>query len=213
MRDDLEQEEQLAAVKGFWADNKKWILPVVVVLAVGSASFNGWTWWKERNAVQASEALFAMEGALAQQDLEKAQVAYRALTDGFGGSAQAALGGLQIAKAYVASGDLAKARETLAVVSNKAPEEFAWVAKVRLAGVLLDENNAKAALDVLAGKPPKAFEPLVNDRKGDVYAALGQVEEARSAWKLASEGLAPQSPSREIVLRKLQTIDSFKGVK
>ncbi len=213
MREDLEQQEQLAAIKGFWADNKKWILPLIVVLAVGSASFNGWTWWKERQAVQASEALFAMEGALSQQDLDKAQVAYRALTEGFGGSAQAALGGLQIAKAYVATGDLAKARETLSRVADKAPQEFAWVAKVRLAGVLLDENNAKAALDVLAGKPPKAFEPLVNDRKGDVYAALGQTQEARNAWKLAAEGLGPQSPSKEIVLRKLQTIDSFKGAK
>jgi predicted negative regulator of RcsB-dependent stress response len=213
MRDDLEQQEQLAAIKGFWNDNKKWILPLLLVLAVGAASFNGWTWWKDRQAVQASEALFAMEGALEQQDLEKARVAYRVLTESYSSTAQAALAGLQMAKAYVAAGDVAQAREALGLVVKKSPEEFSWIAKVRLAGVLLDENNPQAALESLAGKPPKLLAALVNDRKGDVHAALGQKEEARSAWKLAADEFSAQSPSKELVLRKLQTLDSFKETK
>jgi predicted negative regulator of RcsB-dependent stress response len=53
----------------------------------------------------------------------------------------------------------------------------------------------------------------VNDRRGDVHVALGNKEEARSAWKLAAEGFSAQSPSRELVLRKLQTMDSFTGAK
>lgn len=211
MRDDLEQQEQMAAIKGFWADNRKWILPLIIVLALGSASFNGWIWWQNRQAVQASEALFALEGALGQQDLEKARVAYRALTEGYGSTAQAALAGLQMAKTYVASGELAQAREALSLVAEKSPEEFSWVAKIRLAGVLLDEDNPQAALEALAGKPPKEFAPLVNDRQGDVYAALGRSEEARAAWKSAADAFPAQSPSRELALRKLRTIDSFKG--
>ncbi len=211
MREDLEQQEQLDAIKGFWSDNKKWILPLIIVVALGAASFNGWSWWQNRQAVKASEALFALEGALSQQDLDKARVAYRALIEGHGGSAQAALAGLQIAKAHVASGDLAQAREALSVVSKKSPEEFSWVAKIRLAGVLLDENNPQAALEALSGKPPKELSPLVNDRKGDVYAALGRNDEARAAWKQAAEEFSAQSPSKELVQRKLRTIDSFKG--
>jgi len=79
--------------------------------------------------------------------------------------------------------------------------------------VMLDENNAKGALDVLSGSPPKEFSGLVNDRKGDVHAALGNKEEARTAWKRSADELGPQSPSRELALRKLQTIDSFGSVK
>jgi predicted negative regulator of RcsB-dependent stress response len=211
MRDDLEQQEQLAAIKGFWNDNQKWIVPLVLVVALGAASFNGWTWWQNRQGAQASEALFALEGALAQQDLEKARVAYRALTEGHGSSAQAALAGLQMAKMYAASGEADKAREALSLVAKNGPEEFSWVARVRLAGVLLDENNAQAALEALSGKPPKEFSPLVNDRKGDVYAALGRNDDARAAWKLAADEFSAQSPSKELVLRKLRSIDSFKG--
>lgn len=28
MREDLEQQEQLDAIRGFWDDNKRWIIPL-----------------------------------------------------------------------------------------------------------------------------------------------------------------------------------------
>lgn len=213
MREDLEQQEQLDAIKGFWNENKRWIVPLIGLLVIVAASFNGWNWWQNRQANQATDALVAMESALTEQNIEKARVAYKALASDYGASTQAALGGLQFAKALSSAGEIAEARGVLEQVATKSADEFSWIAKIRLAGVLLDENNAKAALDALSGKPPKEFAGLVNDRKGDVHAALGNKEEARSAWKAAADELAPQSPSRELVLRKLQTIDSFGGAK
>ena len=213
MREDLEQQEQLAAIKGFWSDNKRWMVPLLALVLFGAAAFNGWNWWQNRQAVNAAQALTAMEGALAEQSLEKARAAYKALASDYGGSTQAALGGLQLAKALVSAGELAEARTVLTQVVEKGAEEFAWMARIRMAGVMLDENNAKGALEALSGKPPKAFAALVDDRKGDAHVALGNKEEARSAWKAAAEGLPAQSPSRELILRKLQTIDSFGGAK
>lgn len=213
MREDLEQQEQLDAIKGFWQDNKKWIMPLVLVVLLAAAGFNGWTIWQNRQADQATDALVAMEGALREQNIDKARAAYKALTDDYARSTQAALGGLQMAKVLSSNGQLAEARGALEQVAKHPADDFAWVAKIRLAGVMLDENNAKGALEALAGKPPKEFSGLVNDRRGDAHAALGSREEARAAWKSASEELGPQSPSRELVLRKLQTIDSFRGVR
>ncbi len=213
MREDLEQQEQLDAIKGFWQDNKKWIVPLVAAGLLAAAGLNGWSAWQNRQANQATDALVAMEGALAEQNLDKARVAYKALVDDYGRSTQAAIGGLELAKVYSGHGQLAEARGVLEVVAKHPADEFAWIAKIRLAGVMLDENNAKGALDVLSGSPPKEFSGLVNDRKGDVHAALGNKEEARTAWKRAADELGPQSPSRELALRKLQTIDSFGSVK
>jgi len=174
-------------------------------------AFNGWNWYSARQAAQASDALAAMEGALIEQNAEKSRVAYNVLAADFGGTAQAAVAGLQMAKVHVSNGELAQARGVLEVVTKKAPEEFAWIARVRLAGVMLDEENAQGALAAVAGNPPKDYLPLVLDRRGDAHAALGQKEEARAAWKAALDGLDPQSPTRGLVLRKLQTIDSFGG--
>ncbi len=212
MREDLEQQEQLDAIKGFWGENKKWIVPLVALLLIAASSYNGWTWWQNRQAEKASEALTAMEGALGEQSLEKARAAYKALSD-FRSSSQAALGGLQMAKALAVAGELAEARTVLQQVVDHSAPEFAWMARIRLAGVMLDENNPKAALDALGGKPPKEFAALVEDRKGDAHAALGNKEEARSAWKAAADGLPATSPSRELIMRKLQTLDAFGSAK
>ena len=211
MREDLEQQEQIDAIKGFWNDNKRWIIPFVTLLLAAAVAFNGWNWYSARQAAQASDALAAMEGALIEQNAEKSRVAYNVLAADFGGTAQAAVAGLQMAKVHVSNGELAQARGVLEVVTKKAPEEFAWIARVRLAGVMLDEENAQGALAAVAGNPPKDYLPLVLDRRGDAHAALGQKEEARAAWKAALDGLDPQSPTRGLVLRKLQTIDSFGG--
>jgi predicted negative regulator of RcsB-dependent stress response len=213
MREDLEQQEQLDAIKGFWSDNKRWIVPMIALVVLTAVALNGWSWWQNRQAEGATEALMAMEGALGQQDVEKARVAYKVLVDDFSGSTQAAIGGLAMAKVFASSGDLTQARSALEAVSKHSEQGFAWIAKVRLAGVMLDEDNAKSAVSVLEGTPPKEFLPIVNDRRGDVHVALGNKEEARSAWKLAAEGFSAQSPSRELVLRKLQTMDSFTGAK
>lgn len=209
MREDLEQQEQLDAIKGFWKDNRKWIMPLLTSAIVIAAGYNIWNWYAHQKATKASDALSALELALTEQNLEKAKVAYKALDADYASTTQAALGGLRLAKAYVSAGDLPQARATLEAVQKSADDEFAWIARIRLAGVLLDEGNAAAALTVISGKPPKAFLALVQDRKGDVHAALGQKEEARAAWKAAAEGLGPRSASRELVMRKLQTIDAF----
>ena len=213
MREDLEQQEQLDAIKGFWSENKKWIVPLVALLLIAASSYNGWNWWQNRQALKASEALTAMESALGEQSLEKARAAYKALSSDFRSSTQAALGGLQMAKALAVAGELAEARTVLQQVVDHSASEFAWMARIRLAGVMLDENNAKAALDTLSGKPPKEFAALVEDRKGDAHAALGNKEDARSAWKTAADGLPAASPSRELIMRKLQTLDAFGSAK
>jgi predicted negative regulator of RcsB-dependent stress response len=209
MREDLEQQEQFDAIKGFWNDNKRWIVPVLSIIAVSAISFNGWLWWQDRQASKATDALAAMEQALVEQSVEKAKVAFKVLAEDYSGTTQAALGGLQMAKVFVSEGSLPEARAALEVVSKSPVEEFAWIAKIRLAGVLLDENNAQAAVAVLAGQPPAEFLGLVNDRRGDVHAALGQKEEARKAWRVALDGIGAEAASRELIARKLATVDSF----
>jgi predicted negative regulator of RcsB-dependent stress response len=209
MREDLEQQEQFDAIKGFWNDNKRWIVPVLSMIAVSAMSFNGWLWWQDRQAAKATDALAAMEQALVEQSVDKARVAFKVLAEDYSGTTQAALGGLQMARVFVSEGSLPEARAALEVVSKSPVDEFAWIAKIRLAGVLLDENNAKAAVEVLAGDPPKEFTGLVNDRRGDVHAALGQREDARKAWRVALDATGPEAASRELIARKLATVDSF----
>ena len=40
MREDLEQQEQLDAIKGFWSDNKRWIVPMIAGVSAIAVSSN-----------------------------------------------------------------------------------------------------------------------------------------------------------------------------
>jgi predicted negative regulator of RcsB-dependent stress response len=59
------------------------------------------------------------------------------------------------------------------------------VARLRLARVLISQNKAGDALKLLEEPLPASFGGLVEEARGDAYAALGKTEEARSAYDRA----------------------------
>ena len=59
---------------------------------------------------------------------------------------------------------------------------------MRLAGIDLDLGKPEEALSVLkAIEPPEGDVVIYQDRLGDVYYALGDMENARKAWKASIE--------------------------
>ena len=71
------------------------------------------------------------------------------------------------------------------------------VAKVRLAGVLLDEKAYDEALKVLGGEFPAHFSAAVADRKGDILVAQNKIAEARDAYKAALDAIIARIRSRD----------------
>ena len=90
-------------------------------------------------------------------------------------------------------------------VQHASQKELALLARVRLAGVLLDEKSYDQALQVLNVDVPDAFASEFADRRGDVYAAQGKVAEARAAY---SEALAKAGtqPLRSLIQMKLDAL-------
>ena len=87
-------------------------------------------------------------------------------------------------------------------------EEPRALARLRLAGVLLDQQRYDDGLKALdgAGVPP-AFEALFADRRGDLYVAMKKPDDARKAYQTAIEKLSPQSGSlRSVVQLKLDAL-------
>jgi predicted negative regulator of RcsB-dependent stress response len=80
------------------------------------------------------------------------------------------------------------------------------VARVRLAGVLLDEKNYDEALKVLAGDVPAVHQTAFADRRGDVLYAQGKTSEARAAWQQALDKAEPQHPLRQLIQLKIDAV-------
>ncbi|SNS59300.1 Putative negative regulator of RcsB-dependent stress response [Noviherbaspirillum humi] len=210
---DHEEQEQLASLKAWW--NQYGNL-VTWVLIAALAAYAGWTGWKayERNQTSQAALLYEeLEKAAAAKDLPKVQRAAADLGDRFGRTAYAQMGGLVAAKAAVDANDLKLAKAQLQQVADKGrDEEYRAVAKLRLAGILLDEKAYDDGLKLLGGSFPAQFAGAVADRKGDLLMAQNKTDEARAAYQQALEKTDQKNPGRQLIQLKLDALGGAKSV-
>jgi hypothetical protein len=103
--------------------------------------------------------------------------------------------------------DLKAAKAPLQWAVDKAKDpEHALLARVRLAGILLDEKAYDEGLKLLSVTDAGVFEGLFADRRGDLLVAQGKVSEARAAYQLSLQKLETNSALRPIVQLKLDAI-------
>jgi predicted negative regulator of RcsB-dependent stress response len=80
------------------------------------------------------------------------------------------------------------------------------VARLRLAGVLLDEKNPDEALKLVDAKHTAAFDGIYADMKGDILAVQGKRTEARAAYQAALGKLDQRSSYRQLLQVKLDAV-------
>ena len=113
---------------------------------------------------------------------------------------------LAAAKTAFDANDLKTAKAQLQWAADNGNDEYKSIAKLRLAGVLLDENAFDDALKVLNGTILPQFTAQVNDRKGDVLVGQNKLNEARAAYVAALAAMDAASPARQLVQVKLEAI-------
>jgi predicted negative regulator of RcsB-dependent stress response len=214
MREDLEQQEQLAALKAFWATNRKWITSILVILVVVSASTTSWNYYKESRLLKASKLLSSVEEAVEAQKIDDAILITNELSNNYSNYLQRGLAGLILSKALVFDDRQEEAELQLRKLLN-IDSEVSWVARVRLAGLLLDMNKPADALEILPEKIPTIWTGIVSDRRGDVLMALGKNDEAKSAWLKALDGYGKDGAAGlagNMIKMKLATIDALQSI-
>ena len=115
------------------------------------------------------------------------------------------MGALTAAKSAFDAGDMKAAKTHLQwVVDHGKSEEFKAIARIRLAGVLLDEKAYDEGLKVLTWDFPEQFAALVADRKGDLLYAQNKPEEARKEFQAALEKTEIKNPARQLIHLSVQ---------
>lgn len=204
---DLQEQEQLATFKAWWDKYGNFILTVVTLALLAVAAWNGWRWYERREAAAASVVYEQVMKALAENNGTRVKELTGTLIQNHGRTVFAAMAALHAAKVNHEANDLPAARSQLQwVIDKSGHEEFTLLARVRLAGVLLDEKNHDEALKVLAGEVPPAHQTAFADRRGDVLLAQGKPAEARSAWQQALDKADPQHPLRQLIQLKLDSV-------
>ena len=205
---DLEEQEKLDAMKAWWSRHGSLVLTVVVLAAAAVLGWRGWQWYQGHRASQAMGYFEALEDAASQtgQDaVTRVKAASATLREDYAGSPFAARGALVAAKALEAQNDPQGAREQLEWVARGKDAALAPLARLRLAGLLLDQKQYDAALAQLKDPPP-AFAALYADRRGDILAAQGKHDEARKAWQSAIDSLGAGHSLTPVVQLKLDAL-------
>lgn len=204
---DLEEQEQLAELKHFWSRYGNLITWALIAVFGAYAAWNGWQYWQRTQAAQSSALYEEVERAASGGDMTRLERAFTDMKDKFGGTTYAHQAGLLASKAFAEKGNTDAARAALVWVADKASDEgYQAVARLRLAGLLAEAKSWDEALKQLAGEFPAEFQPLVADRRGDIYSLQGKKAEAKAEYTKAWRGLGERAEYRRLVEVKLNAM-------
>lgn len=204
---DHDEQEQLDTLKAWWNQYGNLVTWLLIVALSAYAAWTGWNYYQRNQAIQASQLYEELQKSVAAKDQAKVQRAATDMQDKFGRTAYAQMSALAAAKAAFDAGDLKTAKAQLQwAIDNGRDEEYKAIAKLRLAGILLDEKAYDDGLKLLSGDFPVEFAGVVADRKGDILMAQEKVAEARTAYQMALEKTDQKNPGRQLIQLKLDAI-------
>ena len=204
---DLEEQEQLDELKHFWKQYGDLITWTLIAVFGAIAAWNGYQYWQRSQASQASVMYDEIERAVQSGDAARIDRSLADMKDRFGSTTYAQQASLLAARAYYDKGNVDASRAALTWVADKASDEgYQAIAKLRLAGILLEKKAYDEALQQVSGTFPKEYAPLVADRRGDTLAAQGKKAEARAEYEKAYKGLDERADYRRLVEVKLNAL-------
>jgi predicted negative regulator of RcsB-dependent stress response len=202
---DLQEQEQLAEFKAWWARYGNLLLTAAILVFLTIAAYNGWRYYQRSQALAAASVFDQLQSAAATNDKAKTREISGVLLANYGSTSFAPMGALITAKVQFEGGDIPTAKAQLQwVIDNSRDEELKHIARVRLAGVLLDEKLYDEGLKVLNATRPPHFEAVYADRRGDLLMAQGKTAEARTAWQESLAKLDAKTTLRGSVQLKLE---------
>jgi predicted negative regulator of RcsB-dependent stress response len=204
---DLEEQEQLASLKAFWAKWGNALTWVLTIVFSAIAAYYGWQWYQRREALTAGAIYEQLEKAVVDKNMASVKEAVGQILEKHSSTAYAQMAALKAAKAMFDNKDVPGAKAQLAWAAEKSRDQgYRVIAKVRLAGLLLDEKKYDEALVQLTVPAEPKLAALVQDRRGDVFAAQGKRDEAKAAYLEAYKVMEEADPARNLVQQKLEAL-------
>jgi predicted negative regulator of RcsB-dependent stress response len=208
---DLEEQEKIDGLKSWWETYGTLVIVVVATLIASMAGVKAWNYYQQQQVEQAAELYSSLLQIEPSGDPKKIGDAAHLLMEGFPGSGYASRAALISARASLEGGDVQNAKSRLQwTLDNTKEDELKDLVRLRLAGILLDEQKYDDALRLLDSKHGDSFDGLYADLKGDVLIAAGKVAEARAAYHKALDRMGKKGTYHNIVQMKLDALAEAK---
>ena len=186
MADHETEDEQLRALKEWWSENGRSVIAGVVI---GIGTLIGWKSWnvyQEQQALEASAKYNAIRSSALSQNLDGVIVLAEELKKDFKSTPYASLAAMILAKAKAEKGETSEVVNNLQwVIENSKQESVATIAKLRLARVYIADQDIEKAEALLNESYPVAYTSLLQELRGDMLSAKGEIQAAREAYDSA----------------------------
>jgi predicted negative regulator of RcsB-dependent stress response len=210
---DLEQQEQIDQFKHFWQTYGN-LITWTLVLAVGAyASWMGYTWWQNDRGAKSAVLYEELDRAVIRGEGDKVNRVFSDLKDNYGGATYTEHGALLAAQFQAAKGKSDEARASLQwLIEHGKNPDLVIIARLRQAGILLDQKKYDEALKQLDVDIPEAYKALASDRKGDILYAQGKKPEALKLYQAAYDAMDPAIDYRRFIEGKLTALGAPPAV-
>lgn len=205
--EDYDEYEQGEAVRK-WIKENGLAIAVGVVLAL--VLIFGWRRWqahRTNHQFQAASQYAVVQSAAQSGDKQAMAAALGDLQKNYADTAYAAFGSAAAAEYDVGKGDLKPAAQSLEwAIAHSGQAGLKSLFTLRLARVLLAQDQSQQALNALGGIPSGDYAGLVAELRGDALFKLGKLDAARAAYEDAMAKLGKDAPERNAVQMKLDNL-------
>lgn len=181
------EEQQLDALKRWWKEYGK---AIILGSVIGLGGLFGWRYYQSHQLetrAAGAEAFEQISQRLASEGSAAFETTVAFVRDNQGNS-YGGLAALLLAAQAVEAGNLELAREQLELaLAGTEDAALANTVRLRLARVLLAQEQLNAAQERLNQVEGEAFAALRSEVQGDLYLARGQLDAAREAYGAARD--------------------------
>ncbi|MCX8577874.1 tetratricopeptide repeat protein [Gilliamella sp. B2717] len=207
-------EEQMWALKEFLA--KTWKI-IVAVIVIGLLAYYGWNYYQSNQVKKLEQMSDRYEQLVKQLDQTKPEsvndlVAFAKEGD----SVYNVFADLFAAKFYIeVTKDYAGAQALLTdALSKTKAEPVKSVINIRIARVQYQQNQYQESLATLDKVNNEAWEPVINEIRGDILTKMSRYAEAVDAYKIAlkSAAMISSEPNIKIKLNQAEYLQAKQTV-
>lgn len=197
------EEETIQAIKDWWAENGRAVIAGVVLGIGGIVGVRYWFDAQATSRQEASQIYSQVMTAVRAGNRQQAMTQVETLTGEYSSTVYASLAALGLARLELEADEIDSAERHLRwALENSKSDEYAHLARQRLARLLIAREQPEQAAGLLEGVDEGGYASIYAEIRGDLEVARAQPTEARGHYQTALRE-ASQPLRRQLLQMKL----------
>jgi predicted negative regulator of RcsB-dependent stress response len=201
--DYLSDKEQVERLRQWWRENGWFLIGGAALGLLGLYGYNQYFAYQDRQSEAAAAAYAAIQQETESGDTAAAATRFAEMRSEFPHHAYTHQAALLMASAEVVTAPDAAADKLRFTMEQSGDRELAMVARLRLARVFAYREQYQEALALLEVPEPGQFAGRIAEIRGDIHAARGETDAARTAYLEAMVASGAELLDRSFLQMKL----------